>query len=546
MNKLILVSAYILLAVLNGRAQDGTEKLMPFTHLIMVGNTHMVLVNMNFDNDGIFDPGQGTVHFTGSNSDSLLGAANTAFYNLVIDKGVGANFFIPPELPIDGPWFVRNDLVLGGSDNKIILTIRDLVLGPGAQILGAGPQKYVVTPGSGRVVKEGLTDFAFPVGSDLQRYTPLRVTQTGQDNISVRCLPHVYTDGTSGNPIPRGVVDVSWEVAKSQLSASMLTLTPQWNSADERIGFDGSDCGVSQSLGNGDWDLAGVNIGQKMGQGPFTMTRGGINLGQNQSGVFAVGSEPVMYPLRISMHTYLQGAFNANTSLMDDNLRALELIPHLEPYSQTPGFAHVGRGGGEQVSQDVLDITGAQAIVDWVFVELRSGATSSTVLETRSALIRRDGSIVETDGTSPVIFRGKPSADYYLAVRHRNHIGIRTPGAYTLFNEPVLIYDFSSEQNNAYQGIQAFLGPNAGWGMFGGNANSNLSVRYSGPNNDQNALLNGCLGGNKSAVQNGVYSPCDLNLNGTVRYSGPLNDQNFLLNTVLGGDKTKVIAQPDF
>lgn len=546
MYKFLIVSVALLLAALSGRGQDGTQRLLPFTHFVMVDNTHLVLVDMDFVNDGIFDPGQGTVHFTGNSSDSLRGTAHSSFHNLVIDKGIGANFYIPPELPIDGPWSVRNDLVLGGSDNKIVLSIRDLVLGPEAAILGAGTQKFIATPGSGRVVKEALTDFTFPVGSDENRYNPLQVTSSGVEDIGVRCLPHVLANGDSGNPLSRGVVDVSWKLTKAQPSAASLTLTAQWNAGDERAGFNGNDCGVSQSLGNGDWNLAGANIGEKLGQGPFRMTRSGIQLLQTDSAVFAVGSEPLMYPLRIGMKTYLQGTFNTGTGLMDDQLRTLQLIPLAEPYSQIPGFTHVGRGGGEMVSENVLSVSGPEAIVDWVFVELRDGANSSTVLETHAALIRRDGTVVGVDGTSPVVFRGRESGSYYFDIRHRNHLGLRTPDAYTLYNDPVLIYDFSTEQANAYQGVQAFLGPNAGWGMYGGNANSNANVRYSGPGSDQNTLLNGCLGGNKALVLSKLYHACDLNLNGTVRYSGPLNEQNFLLNTVLGGDKTKVIAQPNF
>ncbi|HAD15121.1 MAG TPA: hypothetical protein DCF33_22075 [Saprospirales bacterium] len=512
--------------------------------MTMVDATHLVLVHLNFKNNGTFTPAQSTVHITGSGNDSLLGSANTAFYNLTIEKGVGTNFYIPPELPIDGPWYIRNDLVLGGSDNKVMLSIRDLIMDPDAQILGANASRFIVTPGSGRVVKNGLTDFTFPVGASQNRYTPVRVVQTGQGNIGVRCLPHVYANGSSGNPLTSGVVDASWELSKSQPSASTFTITPQWNSAEELSGFDGNDCGVSYSLGNGDWDLAGANIGQKSGQGPFTRTRSGITFGQNLTGVFAVGSEPLMYPLRVAPKTYLQGAYNASTGNMNDNLRALQIIPLQEPYSQTTGFTHVGRGGGETVSPNVLSVSGNNAIVDWVFLELRNGLNSSTVLETRSALIQRDGDVVEVDGVSPVIFRGREADDYFVAIRHRNHIGIRSTNVLSLAHQPVQYYDFTVEQFQAVGGVQAPLG-NV-WGMYGGNANSNNNVKYSGPSNDQNTLLNGCLGGNKSLILSQVYNACDLNLNGNVRYSGPLNDQNFLLNTVLGGSKSKIITQPNF
>lgn len=527
---------------------QGALQILPGTQMTMVDTSHLVLVHLNLKNNGTFTPAQSTVHFTGAGNDSLLGSANTAFYNLTIDKGVGANFFIPPELPIDGPWYIRHDLVLGGSDTRVMLSIRDLILGPKAKILGASPNRFIVTPGSGRVVKDSLTDFTFPVGSDQNSYTPLRKIYVfgGNEKTAVRCLPHVLANGSSGNQFTSGVADVSWEVSQSQANPSTFSIIAQWNGTDELSGFDGNDCGVSFSLGNGDWDLAGANIGQKSGQGPFTMTRSGITLGQNLTGVFAVGSEPVMYPLRAGPKTFLQGAYNANAGNMNDNLRALQLIPLLEPYTQTPGFTHVGRGGGETVSPNVLGISGSNAIVDWVFLELRSALNSSMVLETRSALIQRDGDVVDVDGTSPVIFRGREADDYFIAVRHRNHIGIRSTNTLSLANQPVQYYNFTVEQFQAIGGVQAPLANGQVWGMYGGNANSNNNVKYSGPGNDQNTLLNGCLGGNKSLILSQLYNSCDLNLNGTVRYSGPLNDQNFLLNTVLEGSKAKIITQPNF
>lgn len=545
----ILIFIFICLVGLTTLAQaQGALRISPGTQMTMVDTSHLVLVHLNFKNDGTFTPAQSTVHFTGPGNDSLLGSANTAFYNLTIDKGVGANFFIPPELPIDGPWYIRHDLVLGGSDTKVILSVRDLILDSGAQIVGASPARFIVTPGSGRVLKDSLTDFTFPVGSSQNHYTPLKIYVLGGaiGRMGVRCLPHVLANGSTGNPLPRGVVDASWEVSKSQPSASSFSITPQWNSAEELAGFDGSDCGVSYSLGNGDWDLTEANIGQKSGQGPFTMTRSGITLGQNLTGVFAVGSEPVMYPLRVIPKTYLQGAYNETTENMVDNLRALQLIPLQEPYAQIPGFTHVGRGGGETVSPNVLGISGNNAIVDWVFLELRSAINSSIVLETRSALIQRSGDVVDVDGVSPVIFRGREADDYFVAVRHRNHLGIRSMNTLSLANQPVNYYDFSIEEFQALGGVQASLANGLVWGMYGGNANSNNNVKYSGPGNDQNTLLNGCLGGNKSLVLSPVYNACDLNLNGSVRYSGPLNDQNFLLNTVLKGNKATVITQPNF
>ena len=59
--------------------------------------------------------------------------------------------------------------------------------------------------------------------------------------------------------------------------------------------------------------------------------------------------------------------------IMRDDLRRASQIPNVEPYSTfgNPRFTHYGGGGGEILGSGVLTVAGNDAIVDWVFVELR-------------------------------------------------------------------------------------------------------------------------------------------------------------------------------
>src|SRR6185295_17903717 len=85
-------------------------------------------------------------------------------------------------------------------------------------------------------------------------------------------------------------------------------------------------------------------------------------------------------------------------------------FPSTDPYRVSPyntNFTHVNNAAVETIaSAAVLDQPGTNDdIVDWVFLELRNTVTSpNTVLQTRSALVQRDGDIVDVDGTSPVTF----------------------------------------------------------------------------------------------------------------------------------------------
>ena len=99
-------------------------------------------------------------------------------------------------------------------------------------------------------------------------------------------------------------------------------------------------------------------------------------------------------------------------------------IPLSEPYSGI--YTHYGSGGGEVIDTSVLLTSGSTAIVDWVFIELRDKSDSTSIIATQSVLIRRDGFIVDVDGSSSVSFEGVLPDTYYVVVRHRNHFGVMT------------------------------------------------------------------------------------------------------------------------
>ncbi|MBK9336210.1 MAG: hypothetical protein IPM98_06340 [Lewinellaceae bacterium] len=60
-----------------------------------------------------------------------------------------------------------------------------------------------------------------------------------------------------------------------------------------------------------------------------------------------------------------------------------------------------------------------------MFLELRDAVNPALVLATRSALLQRDGDVVDVDGVSPVVFGVVSGQDYYPTVRHRNHLGVQ-------------------------------------------------------------------------------------------------------------------------
>ncbi len=160
----------------------------------------------------------------------------------------------------------------------------------------------------------------------------------------------------------------------------------------------------------------------------------------------------------------LEGPFDLGTGLMSDYLNTNNLIPVTEPYTAL-GFDHLG-GGGETVSPTVFDVTGPNAIVDWVFLELRDAADFYQVVATRSALLQADGDVVDFDGVSTVFFYGVADANYYVIARHRNHLSVMTPGSLPMNGSTSYLHDFTT--GSAY-GILSFgdVQKTVGPGKFG-------------------------------------------------------------------------------
>ena len=69
---------------------------------------------------------------------------------------------------------------------------------------------------------------------------------------------------------------------------------------------------------------------------------------------------------------FLEGVYDSTLGLMQDHLRQKSCLPLQEPYNRPDfsSFQHIG-GGEEKVEATVFQITGPNAIVDWVFLELR-------------------------------------------------------------------------------------------------------------------------------------------------------------------------------
>jgi hypothetical protein len=221
----------------------------------------------------------------------------------------------------------------------------------------------------------------------------------------------------------------------------------------------------------------------------------------------------------------LEGAYDG-VSRMRDDLRVASLIPTAEPYTSM-GFAQVG-GGGESVLPSVFTVTGDNAIVDWVLIELRSAAAPATIVATRSALLQRDGDVVNLDGVSSATVNA-PAGSYYVAVRHRNHMGIMTASPVAL-SASLANIDFRSVAQGTW-GSDARKSMTGAMCLWAGNVFRDGAVsvmKYVGTNNDRDPILTAVGGTTPTAVVSG-YMREDVNLSGYVKYTGAENDRDPIL-----------------
>jgi len=251
---------------------------------------------------------------------------------------------------------------------------------------------------------------------------------------------------------------------------------------------------------------------------------------------------------QLSVKVLLQGAlFGSPTpGIMRDNLRSGGYIPLNDPYtgSGNPRFAHAGAGGAASTTSGVLSANAGtdDAIVDWVFVELRSALDFTIVVETRAALLQRDGDVVNpVDGTSPLSIPGTAGNNYFVAVKHRNHLSVMTAGVVTITLAGVTVDFRTMSDADVYHRTSPFsydgheMATMSGFkALWAGNANADVKVKYQGPSNDNALILNQAVNfpGNTLGVFNydlalGYFSG-DINMDGKVKYQGTTNDPGFM------------------
>lgn len=242
---------------------------------------------------------------------------------------------------------------------------------------------------------------------------------------------------------------------------------------------------------------------------------------------------------------FLQGAYDGTTGLMRDDLRVAGLIPLEQPYSdRMTAFKY---RNADKTTPDILAITGENASVDWVLVELRSASNPRARTIAKAALLQRDGDVADPlNNEAHLRIPNVPEGNYYVALRHRNHLGVMT-------KDPILLSPTLTATDFTLPGF-AVTGNNARLEvgdvalLWAGEANNNNSLIANGPANDTNVIMGKVLMHPSNLKVNSNfrlsgYYISDLDLDGQTIFTGPDNDINLLMgNVLLHPDNTGMAA----
>lgn len=332
----------------------------------------------------------------------------------------------------------------------------------------------------------------------------------------------------NGSTISSFVTDKAYKVIPTNIANNIDTEVTFYFTETEISGWE-TTTGVSRNNmfahREGTSDIVALNVSAYGADVALTGTFTGLN------GNYYFGPESA-FKLRVAPKVFLLGAaLNPNTgeeSLMRDDLRVSGIIPITSPYADAL-----------TCDASVFTPTGANAIVDWVFIELRDETTNTIVLHSQSALLQRDGDVVAIDGVSPLSFM-VVSRNYYVAIKHRNHLGVMSLNTLALSSNPITV-DFTDSANQITYGTNAqssFGMQNGMIGMWAGNVEADISVRYQGSGNDTNSLKDAILADPENTTASNLhsftgYNIADVNLDGSSRYQGSGNDANTVKDIIL-------------
>lgn len=437
-------------------------------------------------------------------------------------------------------------------------------------VTGYDQTKYVVTNTGGRFTITNVSALlsaapvVFPVGTE-GSYNPVTISNTGTpDAFSVSVKAGFDNPPSDTNK----TVKRQWTITEATQGGSNATLTFQWNSTDQGGQFN-----------TGNPIVVGRHNGTKWVEQPASFTPSPLTAtisGVTSFSPFAVGNTNSLRTVALAnLKVLLEGPFNTGTNQMNNTLRA-SILPAQFPGKPIPGAAVDSiqieiRGATTGVLSpltarttqiQVADVQHEKVVqsddasglsqTDESRVTLQpmkilsadgidrvnDGPTSPSVANPKTsqpAWLLADGTIRNfTDTTKNYVEFDTTGGNWYVVIRHRNHLAIMSAGAQSLSSTtPVPAYDFTTAQTQAFGTEPMKLVGTNKYALWAGDVNGDGTLKYNLSNNDRGLILVRIGGTNINNTVAGYFAE-DVNLDGIVKYNLSNNDRAYILVNIGG------------
>ena len=456
-----------------------------------INNDGIIEVQNDLINNGTFTSGATSkVVFIGdANSNVTSGGATFRYIEMKKDN---ENITLTDEMKIS------STLDFVNANNRVKISDNNLVILAGGSVNNAGSNRYVETNGDGFFVKEINADLTlnFETGT-ASHYSPVSCAISGSGYSSATTSARVYNTGlTTKYADATDYISREWQVTSSGITGYENTMTGTYNDSD----ITGTEAYIKGAYYTTEWKFDNSTANPTGNEVSATTTHTDVKL----SGMNFFG--------KASITAFLSGAMSSGTN-MTKLLNTNGLIPLTTPYTAAPFNAPA-------VTATAIPVDAT----DWILVEVRDAANPATIISQSSGFILTDGTIVSYDGTALRLKNAVSNG--IIALRHRNHLPIRTASVIDLVNPTPK--NFSSGISEAYTNPAVTTNANMNlingvYAMWAGDVNQDGYVRYivfgiPPRPADSNLILTNALGGIPSGSLSGVYSNYDINLDNYVRY----------------------------
>lgn len=157
-------------------------------------------------------------------------------------------------------------------------------------------------------------------------------------------------------------------------------------------------------------------------------------------GEFGIGMEAAQF-LRMIAKTFMEGPYRGGDTMSTD-LNQLGLIDSIPP-DEYPYNLDPNRGS-------IVATSIPEDVVDWIVLELRNDPINSTQSFYKTCFIKSNGTLIDIDGNTEIRIDGETTGadvtartNYYVAIRHRNHLAVVTKDPFVFNPEDGEPFDFS-------------------------------------------------------------------------------------------------------